>query len=410
MAISIRESLVVGFSDFWSRKVRSFVTILGIVLGTMSVMVVLSLVKAVNDRTAAWMTERGGLNRVTVQRNWEYNKQTTQRRHLTYRELRLVQSLLPEVRVFNPTMDSWSRITYAKNEYTGRVTGVFPDFTKVEEWNPDKGRFLNRVDLDESSDVIVLGSTVKNELFGNRNPLGEFVTMEGRRLLVIGVMKERFFKSDDEAFMGENALEYLNRQSFIPLSTMIHKLSEDDEIEGFEIKTGTPAETVPIRKKIEAILLNLRQGEPVFRVESASEEAEKMARNMRVFSVVFVMISTISLFVGGIVITNIMLATIQERTREIGVRMAVGARRRDIFLQFVVQTVLITTLGGLLGVALGASILDFVGHYIKMEITATTSMVLEAVLISSGVGLIFGILPALHACNLNPVDALRQDF
>jgi putative ABC transport system permease protein len=410
MAISLKESLSVGLSDFWSRKVRSFVTILGIVLGTMSVMVVLALVDAVNTKTASWMTERGGLNKISVQRNWEYNRQTTLRRSLSYKELRMVQSLLPEAKIFNATMDSWSRIAYGKNDFQGRIAGVLTDFQKVEDWYPDRGRFFNQIDLDESSDVIVLGSTVKKELFGNRDPLGQYVTMEGRRLQVIGVMKERFFENDDAAFMGENALEYLNRQSFMPLSTMIHKLSEDDEIEGFDIKTATPDETVPLKQKIEAILLNLRQGQAVFRVEAAQEEAEKMARNMRIFSVVFVMISTISLFVGGIVITNIMLATIKERTREIGVRMAVGARRRDIFVQFLVQTVLITTLGGILGVGLGASILNLVGKYIKMQISANGQMVLEAVLISAGVGLVFGILPAIHASNLSPVDALRQDY
>jgi putative ABC transport system permease protein len=411
MAISIRESVAVGLTDFWSRKVRSFVTVLGIVLGTMSVMVVLSMVDAVNRRTTEWMTQRGGLNRVSIQRNWEYNKQTSLKRHLTYKELRLVQSLVPEADVFNPTMNSWSRMTYGKGEFTGQVLGVFPDFTKVEEWVPDKGRFLNRVDLDESSDVIVIGSTVATELFGSRNPIGQFITVENRRLQIIGIMKTRYYKNDEGGEMfGDNALEYMNRQTFIPLSTMIHKMSENDEIDEVELKAKTPDEAVALRQKVEAILLNLRQGEAIFRVESAQEEAKSMAKNMAVFSTVFVMISTISLFVGGIVITNIMLATIKERTREIGVRMAVGARRRDVFMQFLVQTVLITTIGGLIGVAVGASILHIVGSYIKMDITANGMMIFEAVLISSGVGLIFGILPAIHACNLNPVDALRQDF
>ncbi|MEJ1730025.1 FtsX-like permease family protein, partial [Escherichia coli] len=141
----------------------------------------------------------------------------------------------------------------------------------------------------------------------------------------------------------------------------------------------------------------------------AQEDMMQMEQNAKIFSMIFVMISVISLLVGGIVIMNIMLASIKERTREIGVRIAVGARRFDIFIQFLVQTVLVTGLGGVLGIVLGCAILDLVGKYLKMPMVANPSMIMTALLVSVGVGLVFGIAPAIKAGNLDPVVALREE-
>lgn len=134
-----------------------------------------------------------------------------------------------------------------------------------------------------------------------------------------------------------------------------------------------------------------------------------MQANARIFSLVFILISAISLLVAGIVIMNIMLASIKERTREIGVRIAVGARRIDIFFQFMIQTVLITTLGGVIGIGLGLLILDKISAYLEMEMIADFRIMISSVLVSVMVGLIFGIMPAIRAGNLDPVDALREE-
>ena len=208
---------------------------------------------------------------------------------------------------------------------------------------------------------------------------------------------------------SENALGYLNRRCFIPLSTMIHKVRNKDVINSISLKSPTVEMASEIRQKLEAIILNLRHNVPVFEIESAKEEAAQMEENAARFQIIFFLISAISLFVGGIVIMNIMLATIQERTREIGIRITVGARRRDIFLQFLVQTVLVTSLGGVLGIIFGLSILDIVGKYLDIELIAGTMMIGVALLVSAGVGLVFGISPAIKASKLNPVEALRYE-
>lgn len=409
MAISLKESLVIGFTDFWSRKIRSFVTILGIILGTMSIIVVLAIVNGVNKSTLAWMTERGGLNKIDVQRNWTYDKQGVGKRYLTLRELNFIHSKIPEVTAFNPQLENFKKFREGDKSYNAQVIGVLPDFAVAEEWTADKGRFITKFDEDASTDVIVLGTALKQKLFGNKNPLGTYVTMGNLQLRVVGVMEERVFKQPGGGFGGGNMLEYLNYQAFIPLSTMIHKVTGTDAIESFSVKAPNPQAATEIRKKLEALLLNLRSGKPIFRVEAAQEEMEQMKKNSMIFQVIFFLVASISLMVGGIVIMNIMLATIQERTREIGIRLAVGARRRDIFMQFMIQTVLMTSIGGIMGIMIGFSILKYVGKYLGTVVAASGMMVLVALIVSAGVGLIFGIFPAIRASNLDPVEALRNE-
>jgi putative ABC transport system permease protein len=249
---------------------------------------------------------------------------------------------------------------------------------------------------------------VKQELFGNKNAIGKYVTAHGRRLQVVGLMKYRYMKSNNNAFR-DNALEYLNRRAFIPITTMIYKGTGQDNFQYFTLKASSADKAVKIAQKLEAIILNMRQGEPVFRIESAQERADEIQGNTKTFRMIFFLISLISLLVGGIVIMNIMMATIQERTREIGIRITVGARRRDIFMQFLVQTVLVTSLGGVLGVILGVSILDIVGNYLNMDLGAGVQMVVIAIAVSAGVGLVFGISPAIKASKLDPVEALRYE-
>ena len=372
----------------------------------MSIIVVLALINGINKKTLAWMMERGGLSKITIRKNWEYNKETNEKGYFTLKEVNLIRSLLPEAKYFNPQIRKYLKLDSGENKMRGNVNGVWPDFTNVEEWNVATGRFINDFDVKKSNDVIVIGSQVKEELFGNKRAVGKFITVHNRRLQIIGVMEKKFIPGD---FMNDNALAWMNRKSFVPLSTMIHKIIHDDVIESFSIKAPNPEIAPAIRRKVDAIILNLRHGEPVLQVESAQEQAESMAKQSKNFRMIFIIVSAISLLVGGIVIMNIMLASIQERTREIGIRLAVGARRRDIFTQFLVQTVLVTSIGGIIGVATGLSILKIVSKFLGFDLVAGVSMIFIALFVSAGVGLIFGISPAIKASKLNPVDALRYE-
>ncbi|MBT4331909.1 MAG: FtsX-like permease family protein [Candidatus Cloacimonetes bacterium] len=408
MAISIKENIIVGFSDFWSRKVRSIITVMGIVLGTMSIIVVLALVKGINAQTMKWMLERGGLSKITVSRNWQYKNQDHVKNYFTWKELKLIRSLIPEAKYFNPQQRQWVRHSFEDKNYQASVRGVLPDYSKIEEWDVQEGRFISSFDIEQSNDVVVIGTKIKEELFGNKKAIGEVITVHDRRLKVIGIMDFRYMKNNG-AFGSDNAFSYLNRRSFTPLTTMIHKGSGNDNISTFTLKARSAESAPALREKLSNIILNLRRGLPVFEVESAKEEAEEMAQNQKMFQTIFYIISAISLLVGAIVIANIMLATIQERTREIGIRLTVGARRRDIFLQFLVQTILVTTIGGILGIVVGLSLLDVVSKFLDMELIAGVAMIFIALMVSAGVGFVSGIVPAIIASKLDPVEALRYE-
>jgi len=411
MAISLAESLQMGVADIATRKVRSAVTVLGIVLGVMCIMVVLAILAGMNQSTMEWMTERGGLSKVEIGFNWQYDFRQGGEAKFSLSELRTLKSLIPEAKAFNPSISAWDAKTrYRDQYYNSQCIGVYPDMQIVENWYPEKGRFINEIDIRENSNVIVIGSKVAEHFFGTRDPLGQSIMLNDQMLRVIGVMEEKYWENPGGGGMwGKNALDYMNHRNFIPLSTMVNKVSPGSKIDQVEIIAHSPEDALALQKKLGPIVLQLKDGKKVFRVSSAQEDMVQMQKNAKMFSAVFIMIAAISLLVGGIVIMNIMLASIKERTREIGVRLAIGARRLDIFMQFMVQTVLITALGGVFGIILGYAILDLVSGYLEMAMVANIRMIFTALLVSVGIGMIFGIAPAIKAGNLDPVVALREE-
>lgn len=411
MAISLTESLFVGISDILMRKVRSIVTVIGIILGVMSIMVVLAIVNGMNKSTMDWMKQRGGLNKIEIGRNWSYDFRQGGDASFSLAEVRALKELTPEAKAFNPQVLLYgNEVVYKGKGFWGDVWGVMPDMLLAEDWGVARGRFFREVDVNENNNVIVLGHRTANDLFGNRDPIGQSITLAGQQLTVIGVMTRKYWQNQGggTAF-GDNALEYMNTRSYVPISTMMNKLSPGSKIISLDVLAPSPEAALKMQSKLKSIILNMKSGKELFRVSSAQQEMQTMKQNSLIFTAIFIQIAVISLLVGGIVIMNIMLASIKERTREIGVRLAIGARRLDIFLQFMVQTVLITTLGGVLGIALGYAILGLVGDYLKINVLATVQMIWIALAVSVGVGLIFGITPAVRAGRLDPVTALREE-
>ena len=410
MAISLAESLHIGLADISTRKVRTAVTLFGIVLGVMSIMVVLAIVNGMNAVTLDWMQQRGGLNKLQIWPNWDYDFSRGGEATLSSREVDYLRSQLKDVEAFNPQVQAWGSIVqYRDTDFEATALGVYPDMQKVEDWELEKGRFINLDDIHNHNNVIVLGSTVAKNLFGNRNPLGRYVTLNRQQLMVIGVLQSKYWKNQGDGAFSGNMLEYMNRQVFLPLSTMTAKVNPNLKVNSVEIKVLPGKDVSKVQRQAEDLVLNIKRGKRLFMVSSAQEEMQTMKKSMMIFSAIFFLIAVISLLVGGIVITNIMLASVKERTREIGVRIAIGARGRDILIQFLVQTILITTLGGVFGIFAGLAIVEVVGDFLGITVKAAPNMVWVALLVSASTGLIFGIGPAYKASKLDPVKALMED-
>jgi putative ABC transport system permease protein len=410
MAISLAESAYIGLIDVSTRKVRTAVTLFGIVLGVMSIMVVLAIVNGMNEVSLDWMQQRGGLDKIQISMNWNYDFSRGGEATFSMREVDYLRSQLEDVEAFNPQVQAWGSIVqFRDSDFEASAMGVYPDLQKVEDWELEKGRFINLDDIRNHNNVIVLGSTVAENLFRNRNPLGQYVTLNKQQLMVIGVLKSKYWKNQGDGAFSGNVLEYMNRQVFLPLSTMIAKVNPNLKVSSIEIKVLPGKDISKVKRQAEDLVLNIKRGKQLFRVSSAQEEMQMMKKSMVIFTVIFFLIAMISLLVGGIVITNIMLASVKERTREIGVRIAVGARGKDILIQFLVQTMLITTLGGVFGIFAGIAILDVVAVFLDITLKAAPNMIWVALLVSASTGLIFGIGPAYKASKLDPVKALMED-
>lgn len=242
MAISLAESLHLGILDILTRKVRSAVTVIGIVLGVMCIMVVLAIVNGMNKTTMEWMSQRGGLSKVEVRPNWAYDFSKGGDPSLSLREIRLIRELVPQATAFNAQIPlPESEMQLGDSGYLCSVLGVYPDMLKVEEWKLAKGRFINDFDITNHNNVVVLGSTVARELFNSRDPLGRYVSWGGHRFMVVGVLGERYLKNQGTGdTFGENGLEYLNQRAFLPLSTVISRINPKLRISSLELQATSP--------------------------------------------------------------------------------------------------------------------------------------------------------------------------
>ena len=376
----------------------------------MSIIVILSIVKGLQNRSLEWVNETGGTRMITMSRNWSFQNNLNLSTVFTQREFEFIKDNIPEVEAIASRKEAWgNQISVGANMSFALLHMAMPAYEIISEWKADQGRFINNLDYREGNDVVVLGTTLVTELFGSRNPIGQYVSMRGRRLQVIGIMEHKFMEpSGGINFGNQNPLEYYNRIAIIPLTTAIHKMGFSNELEVISIRAFSEQQAREIAPLLRELLLQIRKGQEVFRVQSGAERADDLDIDI-MFKVIFYFITVISLLVGGIVIMNILLASIKERTREIGIRITVGARQIDIFLQFLVQSIVITFVGGLVGVFIALGIVDYVGGFLNMPTAIDFGTIILALMICVCVGLFFGIYPAIKASKLDPVKALRVD-
>jgi putative ABC transport system permease protein len=405
-----------GLDNLRSHKLRSLLTMLGMIFGVAAVVAMLSIGAGARQEIIAFI-EQLGVRNIIVEARETSDRQALQK----IRKLSAGLSL-QDLRVIGANVDGLAATSARKRLTPTKVLprpqgevpvvyGVAPAYADLAGLKVASGRFFDATDNDEATAVAVLGQAAAAALFGADNPVGQFVKVNEQWFRVIGVAGAQLAVQAD---LGGLPAVDRNNIIYVPLMAALLRLEDaqswqKDEIDGIYLNLAGNADVNATGALVRGMLDTLHRNAGDFTVVVPAELLAEQQRTRRIFEVVMVAIASISLLVGGIGIMNIMLASVLERTREIGVRRAVGARRLDVIRQFLVETTLITTTGGALGVFLGVGLAELVGRFAGWSTIITPGSIILAFAVSVSVGLVFGVYPAMRAARLDPVQALHYE-
>lgn len=399
----ISELAKVAFQNLMINKLRSFLSMLGIIIGVTAVIAIISIGQGATERVQETISSLGsGL--VTIYpgfRGGSGGKAAKAASDIF--TLKLGEELKeksPDVEVLAPSIQAGGLLKYEENSYQASIVATGPGYEEIFNCRVAKGRFLLSEDIDTYRKVIVLGSNIAKELFGNQNPLGKKIIMQrGQRKFifeVVGVLESK----------GQVMFFNFDNQVYIPVTTAMKRMTGSNYVSSYSAQTINSEEAV---KQIEFLLSKKLEDPDLYRVMSQQEILKTIEEVSSTMILMLAGIAAISLLVGGIGIMNIMLVSVTERTREIGIRKALGAKKKDILIQFLIEALVMSMVGGFVGLILGWTVSIFVSRYGGWTPTLSILSVIVGIGFSSAVGLVFGIYPAMKAARLNPVEALRYE-
>jgi len=408
--------LRLGLDNLLVRKLRSLLTMLGMIFGVAAVVTMLSIGAGAQQRVLAFI-EQLGVRNLIVEAKETIEDQAHQKIRrispgLTFEDYRVIGSNLSGIEASTPRKRfTPSKIIPKAQGVTPVVFGVEPTYQRIAGLQVVQGRFFDSGETARGAPVCVLGEAARSVLFGPGEVLGKYVKVNDQWFHVIGVVGPQLSAGTEVSGLPS---EDLNNLIYLPLNAAIFRLEDNyssmrDEIDGIYLRLGASVDSVAAASLVRGILNTSHRHAGDFSVIVPAELLAEQRRTERLFSVVMVAIASISLLVGGIGIMNIMLASILERTREIGVRRAVGARRSDIVRQFVLEAVMISFVGGLLGIGFGFGMSRLIAVLAGWSTIVTVSSILLAFFVSVSVGLIFGTYPAVKAARLDPVEAIHYE-
>lgn len=392
--MNIKQSLTLALKSLMSSKLRSFLTMLGIIIGVASVIILVSLVDGMN-RNIVKNFESMGSNLITITITGRGGNRTVTADQIQ----KLADDNKDSIKAISPTINL-SNITakYQNDNLTTTCIGTNELYTDISNVPVASGRYIQYTDVEQRQKVCVIGSYIASELFSGVNPIGKELKINGGGYTIVGVAQEKASSAqssqDDRVYIPYTVARYITPNSFIG-SYVISAATKD---------TMTKAQAI-----VENYLYSIYNDENAYRTMNQADQLSKANDITGKMSLILVGIAGISLLVGGIGIMNIMLVSVTERTREIGIRKSIGATPWDIMSQFVVEAITTSSIGGVLGIVLGVAVAFVLGAAMQLDTSPSFMAIFIAFSVSAAIGITFGYFPAKKASRLNPIDALRYE-
>ena len=387
-----------------ANTMRTFLTALGMIIGVASVISMISIGEGARQQTLSTI-EKFGTNIITIKPGRKKNRHVSSDmvKTLKLSDAKAIENNIPLITGVAAQVYRSAQLKHGSRNTNTTVRGTGEKYLQLSNFTIERGRYFNQEEVRSVRKVAVIGSTVVKNLFGDANPISKEIKVDGNNYLVIGSTEQKgalsWFDPDD--------------QIFIPVTTAQKRLFGIHHIQSIDVQAKKMEDLEVIKKDIDS-LLRIRHGihtdqDSDFHVQNSSQWLNSWGDAAKTFTYLLGGIAAISLLVGGIGIMNIMLVSITERTKEIGIRIAIGAKKSEIMEQFLIESVLISFIGGGLGILLGIIISRTVSEIGGWDTIVSTQSIMLAFGFSVGVGIFFGFYPARKAANLNPIDALRYE-
>ncbi|HEY9822373.1 MAG TPA: ABC transporter permease [Candidatus Sericytochromatia bacterium] len=404
--MDIIESVKMAATTLVANKLRSSLTMLGIIIGNASVIAMIGIGEGAQKYVAKELESLGPNVLFVIPGNRETQRVSLDLpRTLVLEDARAIATQVPSIQSVAAESNSRQLVTYRNKNTNVNIIGTTPQFLPVRQFDVGRGRFLTELDIKRSNQVAVLGADLANRLFDNADPVGQQLRIKNVTFQVIGVMESK----------GSNLGVDYDDAVLVPITTQANRIAGRTSPYGVEltylVAAAKDANSVEAAEFQITNLLRLRHkltGEDDFTIRSQKDALETVGKITGALTVMLTAIAAISLFVGGIGVMNIMLVSVTERTQEIGLRKAIGAREQDILIQFMIEAVILSAAGGALGTLVGVSGILLVGAFTPLQAGVSATAIVLAVGVSGGIGLFFGVVPARRAAKLDPIVALRS--
>lgn len=405
--MSLQEVTGVALDALRENKMRSLLTALGIIIGVAAVISTVAIGQGASEQVQEQIRNlgdnivfiaAGSVSTAGVRMGSQATKT------LTLGDAQAILQQVSTISRVSPGVGAGAQVVYGNQNWFTRVRGVSPEYMQIRRWPVENGGNFSQRDIDVAANVCLVGKTVVQQLFGDQDPVGKIVRVQNIPFRVIGVPASKgqspFGQDEDDALI-------------MPYTTVQKKISGIDWLQYIMASANSPSDMDLAQKQI-AVLLRQRHHlrpaeEDDFIIRSPMDLAQAQVQTSRILTLLLASIASVSLLVGGIGIMNIMLVSVTERTREIGLRMAVGATKKAIELQFLCEALVLSMIGGMLGILVGMTSSYVISHIFQWTTLLSTYSVAIAVFFSAGVGIFFGFWPARKAARLDPVEALRYE-